>query len=98
MDCFAGSNPPSDSVGMIQRMFASASTSRKAAFGVFNVNLTVAWSGYSTLSTKATWVRLVFVSAVARPHEYFTSSVVTARPLTGATLWNLAPGGSVVGQ
>ena len=94
--CLAGSNPPADSVGTIWRRFVSARMSRNAAFGAFSEKTTVEASGYSTLSTNASWVRLVFLSSVARPQEYLTSSVVMARPLTGAMLWNFTPGRSLI--
>lgn len=59
--------------------------------GAFNVKTTVLLSGYSTLSTFAKRERLAFFSSVARAQEYFTSSEVTSRPLTGAMLWNFTP-------
>jgi len=83
---FVESKPPSASFGMIQKRLASASTSRKAAFGSFSLNTTVEASGYSSRSMNATCERFAEVSAVIRPHEYLMSSVPIARPFTGATL------------
>ena len=45
---------------------------------------------YSTLSTKLHCEEAVNFGSVTRPHAYFMSSVSTARPLTGAMLWNFA--------
>src|SRR5687768_15786100 len=82
--CFVlGSNPPSASAGMMNRMFGSAITLGNAAFGVLSVNLMVLASMYSTLSTKSTVARLGDFASVSRAQEYLTSSELTARPLTG---------------
>ena len=78
----------SDSVGTMNRRFVSAIASRNAALGPFSVKVMVCLSGNSTLSTYLTCAAFALVAAVSRLHEYFTSSEVTWRPLTGAMLWN----------
>ncbi len=95
--CWAGLKRPSASTGWMCSRLASASRSVKAAEGAFRLKTIVLASGNSTLSTTVlNWAAFVFLRSVARPQLNLMSSVVRARPFTGATSWNLMFGRSFI--
>src|SRR5882762_1345276 len=84
-------NFPSASTGMIQRLFPSASVSRKIGDGAFSTNRSVYGSTTSAFATLSVADEFTNFGSLRRFQLYITSSAVSSRPLTGARLWNFTP-------
>ena len=82
----AGSKPPSDSVGMMNKSVPSASVSWKVGDGESVLKTMVSSSGVETFPMPFTRSEPTVSGAVSRCQENSTSWLVTLRPLTGAML------------